>query len=136
MIFVSYSKLVSTEHTGLFATSLSVLMYAMCLDSVSETLRTRDGSTVNMAVTIALVINGIVWFLYATLIRDIYVLIPMLISLISAAINFNLYQWTQGKLENNHWLVLFLQNKFNVKGNKALKVIVNQIDDELKLTKK
>lgn len=76
-----------------------------------------------MGLTVASLINGFTWMIYAILVRDIYVFIPNICAVAIAMVNLNLYQWTQGKLENHHWLILFLQRKFNVKGNKALRVI-------------
>ena len=86
------------------------------------TLKTRDSKHVNMGITIASVINGITWALYAILVRDIYVLIPNVAALCSASIQLNLYKWTTGQLEHNHWLIKLLQHKFNVRGVKTLKV--------------
>ena len=88
-----------------------------------------------MGLTVASILNGFVWMTYSTLVRDIYVFIPNICALVSAAINFNLYQWTQGKMDNNHWFILFLQYKFNVKGNKALKVLPDPIDEEIAMKK-
>ena len=105
---------------GLFATAASVVTQITCLDTVQSTLRTRDSSTVNMGLTVASIVNGITWGLYAILVRDIYVFTPNVCALLIASITLNLYQWTQGKLDNSHWFILFLQHKFNVKGNKAL----------------
>lgn len=80
-----------------------------------------------MGLTIASLVNGFIWMLYAVLVKDIYVFIPNTCAIMIATLNLNLYQWTQGKLENSHWLILFLQRKFNVKGNKALRVIQSKI---------
>ena len=38
-------------------------------------------------------------------------------------------------MDNNHWFILFLQYKFNVKGNKALKVLPDPIDEEIAMKK-
>lgn len=113
--------------TGLIATTLSVATQVTCLDTVQLTLRTRDSETVNMGLTVASIVNGLTWMIYAMLVKDIYVFIPNLCALLIAAINLNLYQWTQGKLENSNWFILLLQKKFNVKGNKALRVIQSKI---------
>ena len=101
---------------------MSVSVYAVALDSISMTLKTRDSKHVNMGITIANCINGITWATYAILIRDIYVLIPNIAALISVSIQLNLYKWTTGEVEHNHWLIKFLQRKFNVRGVKTLKV--------------
>jgi len=76
-----------------------------------------------MGLTVASLINGFIWMVYALLMRDVYVFIPNVCAVAIAAVNLNLYQWTQGKLENSHWFILFLQKRFNVKGNKSLRVI-------------
>lgn len=80
--------------------------------------------------------NGVIWFFYSLLLKDIYVCIPQVVCIVSAIINFNLYQWTKGKLDNSNWFILWLHSKFNAKGPKALKVIANEIKGELKLSKK
>jgi solute carrier family 50 protein (sugar transporter) len=109
IILACASKTLTTlTQTGLIATSLSVATYMTCLDTVQLTLRTRDSETVNMGLTVASLVNGMIWMVYAMLVRDIYVFIPNSCALIIAAINLNLYQWTQGKLDNHHWLILFL----------------------------
>ena len=121
IIFAAYSESLSTSSTGLMATSLSVITYGMSLDNISVTLKTRDSAQVNMGITIACVLNGVIWMCYAILVQDIYVLIPNLMALASASIQLNLYKWSTGKLENTHWLIKLLQKYFNPKGNKAIK---------------
>ena len=76
-----------------------------------------------MGLTVACVLNGSIWMVYSLLVRDVYVLIPNLAALISAAVQMNLYQWTTGKIEDTHWFIKVLQKNFNVKGVKTLKVV-------------
>ena len=83
---IAYTDLLSVDATGLLSVSLSVSVYAAALDSIAMTLKTRDSKSVNMGLTIASVINGITWGLYAVLVQDIYVLIPNLAALCSASI--------------------------------------------------
>jgi len=83
---VAFTNLLSTDATGLLSVSLSCSVYAAALDSITITLKTRDSNQVNMGITIASVINGIVWGAYAILVGDIYVLIPNLAALCSASI--------------------------------------------------
>lgn len=122
-VYLAFSAHLSSDRTGLMATSLSIMTQITCLDSVSQTLKTRDSATVNMGITIASIINGLVWMTYAILVKDVYVLLPNVAAIASASVQLNLYQWTQGKLENNHWFIKLLQKKFNMKGNKALGVM-------------
>lgn len=86
LIYISYSESFSTNNTGLLATSMSVVTYGMSLDNISITLKTRDSAEVNMAITVACVLNGLIWFAYAVLVKDIFVLIPNLMALGSASI--------------------------------------------------
>jgi solute carrier family 50 (sugar transporter) len=65
---------------------LSVIMYATSLDNISNTLKTRDSAQVNMGITIACVLNGIIWSIYAILVQDIFVLIPNIMALATASI--------------------------------------------------
>lgn len=109
MIYLSHSSALSVDSTGLFATTLSILMYGLTLDTVSDTLKTRDGKTVNLGITAACIVNGLIWFFYSLLVKDIYLCIPQVVCIVSAFINFELYQWTQGKLDNTHWLIQILQ---------------------------
>lgn len=108
---------------GLVSTSLSVSTYLISLDSISFTLKTRDSKTVNMGIAVASIINGLCWGLYALLTKDIYVLVPNVTALMSASIQLKLYQWTVGSIDNTHPFIRLLQSKFNMRGNKALKVI-------------
>ena len=93
---VAYTNYLSKDLTGLVSVSLSVSVYAVALDSISMTLKTRDSKHVNMGITIGCVVNGITWAMYAILVRDIYVLIPNVAALCSASIQLNLYKWTTG----------------------------------------
>ena len=86
--------LTTLTQTGLIATTLSVATYLTCLDTVQLTLRTRDSETVNMGLTVASLVNGFIWLIYAMLVKDIYVFIPNLCAITISAINLNLYQWT------------------------------------------
>lgn len=61
-----------------------------------------------MGLTVASLVNGLIWLVYAMLVKDIYVFIPNLCAITISGINLNLYQWTQGKLENTNWLIMFL----------------------------
>lgn len=65
-----------------------------CLDTVQLTLRTRDSETVNMGLTVASLVNGVIWLVYAILVKDIYVFIPNSCAIMISGINLNLYQWT------------------------------------------
>jgi len=94
--------------TGLLGTSLSIAAYAISLDNISVVLKTRNKSAVNMGLTVACVLNGSIWMVYSLLVRDVYVLIPNLAALISAAVQMNLYQWTTGKIEDTHWFIKVL----------------------------
>ena len=76
----------NTDYCGLLATMFSISSYIVSLDSLSVTLKTRDASSVNLAITFASVLNGFVWMCYALLVRDIFVLMPNVTALISAAI--------------------------------------------------
>ena len=88
--------------------TLSIIMYAMSLDNISNTLKTRDSAQVNMGITVACVLNGLIWSLYAILVQDIFVLIPNIMALASASIQLNLYKWTTGQLENSDWFIQLL----------------------------
>ena len=118
----AHSSYLSIDLTGLLSVTLNVIVYIVALDSISMTLKTRDSNQINMGITVTSVINSCIWTMYAIIINDYYVLIPNLASLCSAAIQLNLYKWTTGQLEHNHWLIKFLQHKFNVRGVKTLKV--------------
>lgn len=108
LIIFSFTDHISTEMTGLLGTVLSISAYAISLDNISVVLKTRNKSAVNMGLTAACVVNGTIWMVYALLVRDVYVLIPNLAALISAAVQMNLYQWTTGKLEDTHWFIKVL----------------------------
>lgn len=123
LIIFSFSEQLSTEYTGILGTTLSISAYAISLDNISVVLKTRNKSAVNMGLTVACVLNGTIWMVYAILVRDIYVLIPNVAALLSAAIQMNLYQWTTGKIEDTNWFIKILQKNFNVKGVKTLKVV-------------
>jgi hypothetical protein len=84
-----------------------------------------------MAMTFACVLNGTLWMIYAILVRDIFVLVPNLAALLSAAIQLNLYQWTTGKLEDTNWFIRLLQKNFNVKGVKTLKVSTDEENEKI-----
>ena len=86
LILVSFSDQISTKNTGLLGTSSSIFTYAVSLDNISMVLKTRSKSAVNMGLTVACVLNGTIWMVYAILVRDIYVLIPNLAALMSATI--------------------------------------------------
>ena len=98
----------SSDWTGLLATTLSISAYIVSLDSVSHTLKTRDAKTVNMGIVGASVINGLVWMMYAIIERDIYVLMPNIAALISSAIQLELWKWAKGDLDNTHWFIRWL----------------------------
>ena len=66
----------TSSRTGLLAMLMQVFSYAVSLDSVSQTLKTRDSSTVNMALIGAASLNGTVWGIYAIMIGDMYVFLP------------------------------------------------------------
>ena len=83
-----------------------------------------------MALTVACVLNGTIWMVYAILVRDIFVLIPNMAALVTAAIQLNLYQWTTGKIQDTNWFIRLLQKKFNVKGVKTLKVVTADEENE------
>lgn len=68
LLWISFSESVAIKYTGLMAVSLSVTMYAMSLDNISNTLKTRDSAQVNMGITVACVLNGIIWSFYAILV--------------------------------------------------------------------
>jgi len=76
MVYMAHSSALSMDNTGLFATTLSVMMYGLTLDSVGDTLKTRDGKTVNLGITAACIVNGLIWFFYSLLVKDIYLCIP------------------------------------------------------------
>ena len=83
--FLIYAYL-STANTGLVALATSISMYMASLDSVGFTLKTRDSSTVNMALVVAAALNGTVWGIYAILIGDFYVFVPNVAALGSSAL--------------------------------------------------
>ena len=122
VVLLAFSEYLSVNMTGSLATSLSVLAYAVSLDGISMTLKTRNSQTVNLAIVGGNFLNGLVWALYALTLRDIFVLIPNIVGLTSASIQMNLYHWTTGKIQNTHWLIKMLQYYFNQGGNKNLKI--------------
>jgi solute carrier family 50 protein (sugar transporter) len=86
LMLAAFSEKMPTEQTGLLATLLNIFAYAISLDNISIVLKTRDKSAVDMGLTVACVVNGIIWLVYAILVRDIFVLIPNLAALVSAAV--------------------------------------------------
>ena len=108
IIIIAFTNLLSIDATGILSVSLSCSVYAAALDSIAMTLKTRDSKSVNMGITIASVINGLTWGTYAILVNDIYVLIPNVAAICSASIQLNLYKWTTGQIEHNHWLIVYL----------------------------
>lgn len=96
------------SNSGLIATCMSFSMYLSSLDSVAFTLKSRDSSTVNMALVVAAAVNGTVWGIYAVLIGDLYVFLPNVAALASSALQLHLYWWSKGDMDTTHWLIQFL----------------------------
>ena len=98
----------TTSHIGLLATMGSIITYAVSLDSVSLTLKSRDPDTVNMLLVVAATINGAIWGVYAILIGDLYIFLPNVAALASSSIQIHLYWWSKGDMDSTHWLIQYL----------------------------
>jgi uncharacterized protein with PQ loop repeat len=86
IVILPFTQYLTAPIVGLLATILSVLAYAVSLDSISMTLKTRKSETVNIAIVCGIFLNGVAWALYAIVLRDAFVLIPNFVALTSASI--------------------------------------------------
>ena len=120
LVILIFSELITTDMTGLIATSMNSFSYIATLGSVKKTLLTKDPASINIGVAICGACNSTAWLCYAFLIKDIFIFIPNFCGVMVAIILLSLYLWTLHIVDNEFPVIKILHYHMLDGGRKAL----------------
>lgn len=107
-----FTNAFSTELTGILAMILNLLSYVTILDSLNDTLSTKDPETINLVVTLSAGFNSSAWTGYAFLINDFFIFLPCFLGFLVFLLNMYLYMWTIGIFADDNFIINILKNQF------------------------
>ncbi|KAL2612362.1 hypothetical protein R1flu_024054 [Riccia fluitans] len=105
---------------GVVSVIFSIIMYASPLRAMKMVIQTKSVTFMPFTLSAILLLNGLVWSLYAFLVKDIYVAIPNGVGAIFGIIQILLYLVYMNKSKKNQQLALESE-KSNLQTNGAPK---------------
>lgn len=104
---------------GNFICLFNIAMFAAPLTKLGTILRTKNASSLPMAMTFISVLNNATWALYAILIEDIVVLMPSLLGYLLSGFQVLVILWCKGVLPFDLGFLLLLLREPSARANSS-----------------
>jgi len=102
------SEVLSPTVIGAIAAILDTASYTTSVDTIKETLQTKNISIINLVMALISGFNSVSWIIYSLLLDDFYILIPSTANILVVAVHICLFLWTVDKIESSNWLIRLL----------------------------